>query len=75
MGAGEALPIELVVADDGSIPASQLASLGFSPGAHLRVVPEPAEHGVEESLPDFPDLSWEDFERASKAARSDLTRS
>lgn len=30
---------ELVVADDGSIPAEQIARLGLGPGAHLRVVP------------------------------------
>ena len=29
---------ELVVAEDGSIPAEQLARLGVRPGAHLRVV-------------------------------------
>jgi hypothetical protein len=32
---------ELVVAEDGSIPAEQVARLGLGPGAHLRVVPEP----------------------------------
>lgn len=66
--------VELVVAEDGSIPAAQLASLGVGPGARLRVVPEPVPGGLEGSLPDFPDLSWEDFERASEAARSDLNR-
>jgi hypothetical protein len=34
---------ELVVGPDGSIPAEQLSRLGVSPGAHLRVVPEPAQ--------------------------------
>lgn len=34
--------LELVVADDGSIPAEQIASLGVRPGAHLRVIVEPA---------------------------------
>ncbi len=34
----EAGIVELVVADDGSIPATQLASLGVRPGTHLRVV-------------------------------------
>ena len=67
---------ELVVADDGSIPADQLARLGLRPGAHLRVVETTAAHGdaddLEGSLPDFPSLSWEDFERASALARSDL---
>ena len=32
---------ELVVADDGSIPAEQIGRLGLGPGAHLRVVEAP----------------------------------
>jgi hypothetical protein len=66
---------ELVVAPDGSIPADQLARLGLEPGAHLRVVPT-REGGEDESLEGtltkFPDLSWEDFERASELAKADL---
>lgn len=66
---------ELVVADDGSIPAEQLARLGLRPGAHLRVVEavagEPGE--LEGSLPDLPDLDWEDFERGSELAQRDLS--
>ena len=65
---------ELVVADDGSIPAEQLRSLGLRPGAHLRVV-DAAQRRPSDSfagpLPDFPDLGWEDFERASDVARAD----
>jgi len=73
---GESGTVELVVADDGSIPATQLASLGLRPGTHLRVVAAPASSGgIEATLADFPDLSWEDFERASQLARSDLNRS
>ena len=73
---GEANTVELVVADDGSIPATQLASLGLRPGTHLRVVAAPANSGgIEAVLADFPDVSWEDFERASQSARSDLGRS
>jgi hypothetical protein len=68
---------ELVVADDGSIPADQLAGLGLYPGAHLRVVEAlpPADRGVdvEGLLPGLPDLEWEDFERGSELARRDLT--
>lgn len=30
----------VVVADDGSLPAAELARLGVRPGAHLRLVPE-----------------------------------
>lgn len=68
---------ELVVAEDGSIPADQLARLGLGPGVHLRVV-EATTHPVSEttglrgSLPDFPDLDWDAFERASELARRDL---
>lgn len=69
---------ELVVADDGSIPADQLASLGLRPGAHLRVVateePPVAPSGLAGSLPDLPDLDWDAFERASELARQDLAQ-
>ncbi len=44
---------ELVVAEDRSIPADQVAG----------------------ALPDFPDLEWDDFERASELARQDLNPS
>jgi len=67
---------ELVVAEDGSIPADQLASLGLRPGAHLRVVaadePSVAPSGLAGSLPDLPDIDWDDFEQASELARQDL---
>lgn len=70
---------ELVVAEDGSIPAEQLASLGLRPGAHLRVVetdqPSVATSGLAGSLPDLPDLDWADFERGSELARQDVTAS
>lgn len=70
---------ELVVADDGSIPAEQLAGLGLQPGAHLRVVeaPRPAEESARlaGSLPDLPDVDWDAFERASELARRDLAGS
>lgn len=69
---------ELVVAEDGSIPADQLASLGLRPGAHLRVVaadePPVAPSGLAGSLPDLPDIDWDDFERASELARQDLAQ-
>lgn len=67
---------ELVVADDGSIPADQLERLGLRPGAHLRVVETAVSTGSESvvgSMVDFPDLDWEDFERGSQLARDDLT--
>ncbi len=67
---------ELVVAEDGSIPAEQLASLGLQPGAHLRVVEasRPADEttGLSGALPDLSELDWDAFERASELARRDL---
>jgi hypothetical protein len=67
---------ELVVAADGSIPADQLARLGVAPGAHLRVVQTAlagSVHTLAGSLSGFPDLTWEDFERASELAQHDLS--
>lgn len=65
------------MADDGSIPADQIARLGLRPGALLRVIesgPVASERsGLAGSLPDFPDLEWEAFERGSTLARSDLS--
>lgn len=69
---------ELTVADDGSIPAEQLRKFGFLPGAHLCVVEaiaEAASDGLAGSLPDLPDLAWEDFERGSQLARRDASAS
>jgi hypothetical protein len=40
MSTADAEGHELVVADDGSIPADQVARLGLRPGSHLRVVVE-----------------------------------
>jgi hypothetical protein len=65
---------ELVVADDGSIPAEQLRRLGVLPGAHVRVVESGSGNksaSLAGSLPDLPDLSWQDFERASALAGQD----
>jgi hypothetical protein len=50
----------------------QLARLGVAPGAHLRVVQAGQAGMLAGSLPDFPDLAWEDFERASGLAVRDL---
>jgi hypothetical protein len=66
---------ELIVGPDGSIPADQIARLGLRPGAHLRVVaelPEPAKTHFGGSLPDLPEVAWEDFERGSQLAQGDL---
>jgi hypothetical protein len=69
---------ELVVAEDGSIPAEQIRQLGVRPGAHLRVVaeqPPEAEGSIAGRLAGWPEVTWEDFERAGRLARTDLERS
>jgi hypothetical protein len=69
---------ELVVADDESIPAEQIARLGVGPGTHLRVIADkhPATQGsIAGQLTSWPGVSWEDFERASQLARADLDHS
>lgn len=69
---------ELVVADDGSIPAEQITRLGLQPGTHLRVVAEPPRAdgaSIAGKLTTWPDVSWEDFQRASELAHGDLRRS
>jgi hypothetical protein len=72
----EARPLEFVVADDDSIPATQLSPLGLRAGVHLRVVEStssgPADD-LEGSLADFPDITWEEFERASDLATKDAS--
>jgi hypothetical protein len=37
---GDTEGFHVVVADDGSLPSSELARLGVVPGEHLRLVPE-----------------------------------
>lgn len=64
---------DLVVAPDGSIPAEQLERLGVSPGTHLRVVAASPPGTLAGSLPQLPDLTWEEFEQASALATHDLT--
>jgi hypothetical protein len=69
---------ELVVAEDGSIPAEQIRQLGVRPGTHLRVVAEvPPQAGgsIAGRLAGWPEVTWEDFERASRLAQADLERS
>jgi hypothetical protein len=77
MAANEHTGYELVVADDGSIPADQLARLGVVPGSHLRVVQADSTrpgNSFAGSLHYFPDLSWKDFEHGSELARRDASR-
>ena len=69
---------ELIVAEDGSIPAEQIAPLGLGPGAHLRVIEAERMASIAHIgglLPDLPDLTWEDFERGSELAKQDLSSS
>lgn len=66
---------ELVVAEDGRIPSEQITRLGMRPGMRLRVVaeqPPDAEGSIGGQLVTWPDLTWEDFERASQLAQADL---
>jgi len=67
---------EVVVGDEGSIPAGQLAALGVRPRSHLRVIiaepPAAAPPSCPCSLQGFPDPSWQDFAHASQLARSDF---
>jgi hypothetical protein len=78
VAANEDIGHELIVGADGSIPAEQLKRLGVAPGAHLRVVQTPASQrggSFAGSLPNFPELTWEDFERASRLACEDVASS
>jgi hypothetical protein len=52
---------ELVVGTDGSIPAEQLVRLGVAPGAHLRVVAEPAQ-GADKVGKSLAGRLWERFD-------------
>jgi len=66
---------EVIVADDGSIPAADLARLGVLPGQHLRVVVPPTsfDGGVlRGSLARYPEPTWDDFELAGLRAREDF---
>ncbi len=70
---------ELVVAEDGSIPADQLARLGIRPGSRLHLFEAHGPSGsappnLAGSLPDLPDIDWDDFQRASEQARQDHAR-
>lgn len=73
--AGDPESHELVVADDGSIPAEQITRLGVQPGTHLRVVaevPPKAKASIAGRLTTWPEVGWEDFEQASELAQADL---
>ena len=64
-----------IVDDDGNavIPASQFPER-LPAGTHVRVRVEPVaapRRSVEGTLPDLPELSWEDFEAASRLSTRD----
>ena len=64
---------ELVVGPYGGIPAEQIARLGLHPGAHLRAAKRPLrENRLGGSMPELPEVSWEDFERGGELARTEL---
>jgi hypothetical protein len=68
---------EFVVAADGSIPPEQVAALGVRPGTRLRVIAETADlsrASIAGRLTSWPDVTWEEFERASDLAQADLSR-
>ena len=68
---------DVVVGDDGSavIPADDLARLHARPGTTVHVemhVVSPPRRQLRGSMRDLPALTWEDFERGSELAQSDL---
>ncbi len=67
---------EVVVGTDGGIAPEELARHGVRPGAHLRIVAQterppirPAYGALRGQLPE---VSWEDFEAASRLAVEDV---
>jgi len=82
--AGNPIHLDAVVDEDGNlvmpvVPAAQLPQR-YPSGSQVAVdvvVPLAVRHKrlpVENVLPDLPDLSWDDFERASQAATADAER-
>lgn len=77
MSSAENSKLELVVDPDGTIGAEQLGRLGIGPGAHLQVVRAEQRRvpgSAEGTLPDLPELSWEDFQQAIELAKADVNR-
>jgi hypothetical protein len=67
---------EFVVADDGSIPAEQIACIGVRPGTHLRVAtehPNESAGSIARRLKNWPDVRWERL-RASQSHGSGRSR-
>jgi len=72
--------VDGVVDDDGNlvVPSSQLPG-HLSPGTHVRLRlvsdgPSGDRRSIYGALPDLPDLTWEDFEKASRLAVADTER-
>jgi hypothetical protein len=67
---------EVVVSADGGIAPEDLARHGIRPGAHLRVVPEVERPQIRSTYGllrgQIPEVSWEDFEEASRLAIQDV---
>lgn len=67
---------EVVVGADGGIAPEELARHGVRPGAHLRIVgaierpPIRAAYGALRGR--LPEVSWDDFEAASRLAIEDV---
>jgi hypothetical protein len=67
---------EVVVGADGGIAPEELARHGVRPGEHLRIVTQverPQIHPIYGALRgQVPEVSWEDFEAASRLAVEDV---
>jgi hypothetical protein len=76
-GDGQGYVVDGVVDDDGNVvvPAAELPG-PLAPGAHvqLRVVTTPParRRPLYGSLPGLPELTWTDFQRASRLAVADV---
>ncbi|MGY1637573.1 hypothetical protein ACI78V_13085 [Geodermatophilus sp. SYSU D00742] len=69
------LGFEVVVGADGGIAPEELARHGVRPGAHLRIVAEVDRSSIRPAYGalggQLPEVSWEDFEAASRLAVDD----
>jgi len=67
---------EVVVGADGGIAPEELARHGVRPGAHLRIVAQVAPPRIRPAYGALrgrlPEVSWEDFEAASRLAVEDV---
>ncbi len=73
---GDGQFLDGVVDEDGNIVVrAELLPSPMKPGDHLRLVLVPTHVSLFGTLPDLPDLTWEDFEEASRAAAADAEAS